>query len=573
MEEERKVVILNIDDILPNRFQPRIQFNEQAINELAESIKLHGVIQPIVVRKISDKYEIIAGERRYKASVMAGKTTIPAIVTTLDDKNSAEVALIENVQRQDLTPIEEAISYKKILDMGYINQEELGSKLGKKQSTIANKLRLLNLSDEVQEALMENKISERHARSLLRLNEKDQLLMLNRIVNERLTVRKTDEEIAKLLENNSGSQKELEKGENMNNDILRDFNIPTEPIINDTEVKETPVENINVQPAAPVEPFINENVEVNKTVEPINPGFMDIEKIEKTAEDIYPEVKLPNIDLMAKPEPVSPQEEIKPQEEQNVPQGGRFFNMFNFNEPEKNDSFIEDVEEGQVNMDFGETFNNSFNPVIEPVKPVDVQEENKPIESTEVKPVEPVQNPFGESVSFFEDMEQPEEKFPNIDLMTQPEPVKPVDEIVPIDDVRPVEPIQEVYPVESHEEEKSIDSIQESTPFSETMQPFSLTDDGFSTNNANSSAPAINYEQPKVERPYMMSSDFNFDDEGEIEVKIPNYNEPTIKVDMKTVINTIRECASQIEKFGYKVDTDEIDLNDIYEVTFRINKD
>ncbi len=105
MEEERKVVILNIDDILPNRFQPRIQFNEQAINELAESIKLHGVIQPIVVRKISDKYEIIAGERRYKASVMAGKTTIPAIVTTLDDKNSAEVALIENVQRQDLTPI------------------------------------------------------------------------------------------------------------------------------------------------------------------------------------------------------------------------------------------------------------------------------------------------------------------------------------------------------------------------------------------------------------------------------------------------------------------------------------
>ena len=148
---ENKVVLLNIDDIIPNRFQPRIKFNDTAINELAESIKQHGVFQPIVVRKISDKYEIIAGERRYKASIIAGKSTIPALITSLDDKNSAEVALLENIQRQDLTPIEEAISYKKILDMGYISQGELGKKLGKNQSTVANKLRLLNLDDEVQE--------------------------------------------------------------------------------------------------------------------------------------------------------------------------------------------------------------------------------------------------------------------------------------------------------------------------------------------------------------------------------------------------------------------------------------
>lgn len=546
MEEERKVVILNIDDILPNRFQPRIQFNEQAINELAESIKLHGVIQPIVVRKISDKYEIIAGERRYKASVMAGKTTIPAIVTTLDDKNSAEVALIENVQRQDLTPIEEAISYKKILDMGYINQEELGSKLGKKQSTIANKLRLLNLSDEVQEALMENKISERHARSLLKLNEKDQILMLNRIINERLTVRKTDEEIAKLQESNGG-QKEIEKGENMNEDILRDFNIPTEPIIND-EVK--PVEQIN-EPVNQTSSFEQLNNTVNSQVsEPVNPGFMDIDKIEKTATDIHPEVQLPKIDLMAEPEPVAPVEPVKEEkveDDTNVPHGGRFFNMFNFNEPEKNDTFVEDVEDGQVNMDFGETFNNSFNSAVEPVAPQNPVQEEK---TEEVKPVET--NPFGESVSFFEDMETPEVKIPNVDLTTPVEPVKPIDDVTPIEEVKPTEPIEE-------------------TPFSETVQPFSLTDDGFS-NNTNSQISAVNYEQPKVERPYMMSSDVNFDDEGEIEVKLPSYNEPTIKVDMKTVINTIRECAAQIEKFGYKVDTDEMDLADSYEVTFRINK-
>lgn len=538
MEEERKVVILNIDDILPNRFQPRIQFNEQAINELAESIKLHGVIQPIVVRKISDKYEIIAGERRYKASVMAGKTTIPAIVTDLDDKNSAEVALIENVQRQDLTPIEEAISYKKILDMGYINQEELGSKLGKKQSTIANKLRLLNLSDEVQEALMENKISERHARSLLKLNEQDQILMLNRIINERLTVRKTDEEIAKLQENNGGNQKEIEKGEIMNNDILRDFNIPTEPIINDevNSVKDNEVKPQEIQESInPSYNFTNETVDsTNQNNNQVNPGFMDIDRIEKMAEDINkPEVKLPNVDLMFNPAPVSPveqeKEEIKSDDEmQEVPQGGRFFNMFNFNEPEKDESFIEDVEDGQVNMDFGENLGtpSPLNPIIEPIH---YEEKEEPLK--EETPV----NPFGESVSFIDDEDNKQ------------------NDVTPINDVKPVEPIQEV------------------NPFNDTIQPFTLTDDGFSSEE-NVTNLTNNYENANIERPYMMNNDIKFDDEGEIEVKLPSYDEQTIKVDMKTVINTIRDCASQIEKYGYEVDTDEIDLNDTYEVTFKIKK-
>lgn len=178
----QKVVELNINDVLPNRFQPRIKFDENSINELALSIKKYGVIQPIVVRQIGNKYEIIAGERRYKASVLAGKQTIPALITQLTDKDSIEIALIENVQREDLTAIEKAVSYKKILDMGYISQESLAQKVGKSQSSIANTLRLLNLTDDVQEALLENKISERHARSLLKVkDEKQQVLMLNKI--------------------------------------------------------------------------------------------------------------------------------------------------------------------------------------------------------------------------------------------------------------------------------------------------------------------------------------------------------------------------------------------------------
>ena len=214
-QNRRKVVELNIEDVLPNRFQPRIKFSEEAINELSKSIKEHGVIQPIVVRPIGDKFEIIAGERRYKATCMAGLNTIPALITDLNDKDSAEVALIENVQRENLTPIEEAISYRKILDMGYITQDALATKLGKTQSTIANKLRLLNLDDEVQEALLKEKISERHARSLLKLSDKEQQrLILKKIIAERLPVRRADEEINKLL---NGEQIE-ETNEVVNNE-------------------------------------------------------------------------------------------------------------------------------------------------------------------------------------------------------------------------------------------------------------------------------------------------------------------------------------------------------------------
>ena len=248
MENNRKVVELTLDDVLPNRFQPRIKFNEESINELSESIKEHGVIQPIVVRPVGDRYEIIAGERRYKATTLAGLQTIPAIITDLNDKDSAEVALIENVQRQDLTPIEEAISYKKILDMGYLTQENLAEKLGKNQSTVANKLRLLNLDEEVQEALLNEKISERHARSLLKLsNYNDQVKLLNRIINERLTVRKTDEEINKML----NEKEEINKNnveildldepivipeEEQMPEINNNYNIPNSPIIEESSI-------------------------------------------------------------------------------------------------------------------------------------------------------------------------------------------------------------------------------------------------------------------------------------------------------------------------------------------------
>ena len=199
---DNEVRYLYLDDVIPNRFQPRENFDEQALKELAVSIKEHGVIQPIIVRQIGDKYEIIAGERRYKASTMAGLTKIPAIVKNLDDKESSKVALIENLQRRDLTPIEEARTYQKILELDALTQEELARTMGKSQSAVSNKLRLLTLTDEVQDALLHEQISERHARSLLNVqNPEMQKQLLNKVISSRMTVRELDEEIKNIVGN------------------------------------------------------------------------------------------------------------------------------------------------------------------------------------------------------------------------------------------------------------------------------------------------------------------------------------------------------------------------------------
>lgn len=201
-KEKEKIYYIPIEDIIPNRFQPRLAFDEKELNELANSIIKYGVIQPIVLRNIGDKYEIIAGERRYKASCLAGLKKVPAIINNTDDNTSAEIALLENLQRKNLSVIEEAQSYKKLMDRGF-TQEEMASKLGVSQSSIANKMRLLNLPKDVQNALLYNRISERHARSLLSLPDADmQRNLLNKIISEKLTVKQTEEEISAILNRN-----------------------------------------------------------------------------------------------------------------------------------------------------------------------------------------------------------------------------------------------------------------------------------------------------------------------------------------------------------------------------------
>ncbi|MCA1033016.1 MULTISPECIES: nucleoid occlusion protein [Bacillus] len=209
-EEVRKVPI---GQIVPNRFQPRTVFDDEKIEELSRTIHTHGIIQPIVVREFDDgKFEIIAGERRWRAMNKLGWDEVPAIVKNLSDTETASVALIENLQREELSPIEEAVAYGKLLELHNLTQEALAQRLGKGQSTVANKLRLLKLPEQVQEALLAKQITERHARSLIPLkNPEKQVKLLEEIIEKSLNVKQTEERVVKLLEQSENKPKPKRK--------------------------------------------------------------------------------------------------------------------------------------------------------------------------------------------------------------------------------------------------------------------------------------------------------------------------------------------------------------------------
>lgn len=466
--DEKKITNISMDSILPNRMQPRVVFQDDAIDELAESIKKHGIINPITVRRLGNKFEIIAGERRFKASQSIGLKEIPAIVIDADDKKTAELALIENIQRKELSPIEEGMSYEKILQIGDITQAELSKQLGKKQSTIANKIRLLKLDDSVKEALLNEKISERHARSLLKLYDKrDQARMLEKIIRDRLTVRQTDKEIEKIVE---------EKGEMIEMD--NNFNIPNSNLILDKE---------------------KEEIKDPKTE--TNPSFVDVNKIEEKSEDLFQEKQPVNIeDLLKTPvvekkeEPVvetktlsEPEPTIEPKEPE---QTHKFFNIF------PNEDEEEKTEEPKM------TFN------INDIESFEPQKEND---------------------------ELPEVKVDNIEDITNAK----------------IEPEVKDEPVVETE------TLSEPEPTAETKEP------EFNFENFN---PIIHNDFAGEE---IKDDDVEFIEEDEEEEEPQQVQGPK---QMKDVIKIIRDCNDIIESYGYKIETEEFDLETMYQVIFKIYK-
>ncbi len=199
---ENMVINLPIDKIMPNPYQPRRFFERESLEELAVSIQEYGVLQPISVRLINGRsYELVAGERRLRASKIAGLLTIPALVVNITDQESAILAIIENIQRQNLNFLEEAEGLQNLINDYSFTQEEVARRVGKNQSTVANKLRILKLPKSVQRVLIENNLTERHGRALLRLTqEEDMLAVLQRVIANGLTVAKTEELVETIYE-------------------------------------------------------------------------------------------------------------------------------------------------------------------------------------------------------------------------------------------------------------------------------------------------------------------------------------------------------------------------------------
>lgn len=540
-DNSSRIMDIDINEILPNRFQPRIQFDEEEILELSDSIKEHGVIQPIVVRPIGDKYEIIAGERRYKASVLAGRETVPVIVKNLNDRDSAEIALIENVQRKNLTPIEEALSYKKILDMGYMTQESLASKLGKSQSSVANKIRLLNLSDDVQEALLENKISERHARSLLRLQSSElQNKMLKRIISERLTVRKTDEEIDKIKNEptDEGSQKIIEKGEiNMNNDI----NMMPNMTSNTNPTGSFDIFGSSNQSAQPVNPFIS--VPQQPTYDMGNNSMIN-------------PAPVADINNMGTVQPTMATEPVNPVVQSfDIPQtpiieqptSNFGLNQFDLNTPVAPTPTVTTMPEmpamGGIQFDTPQPAVEAPTPIV-PTQDFPQFNFNTPVTPTPVVEQPAPQQPVNPTGFQFDENGMVISAPSMVETSTVPVTAPIIENPVPVQPVN-IEPTPIVPDYNNAMNFENSTTTEQNTP--------------------------QNYTQPeeiKMPEPIIIT-DYN----KQYDPIMPQTQEVVQpKVDFKEVINAIRECSAKIEQYGFKIDLEEYDLANMYQVVFKIEK-
>lgn len=195
------IIEISLSEIEVNPFQPRKNFDEEALRELAESIKVHGIIQPITVRKLArNQYQLISGERRFQASKLAGLKTVPTYIRSANDQQMLEMALIENIQRENLNPIEIALSYQRLISECNLKQEELGDRVGKNRSTVTNYLRLLKLPPDIQIALRDNKLSMGHARAIINVdNPGSQLFIFKKTLSEDLSVRKVEELVRQVM--------------------------------------------------------------------------------------------------------------------------------------------------------------------------------------------------------------------------------------------------------------------------------------------------------------------------------------------------------------------------------------
>lgn len=217
VSEEKPDKMVKITMVEPNRDQPRHKFDEEALNELADSIKQYGIISPIIVQNRKDHYEIIAGERRWRAAKIAGLKEIPVIIKNFTEQEIVEISLIENIQRENLNPIEEALAYKRLLTEFHLKQEEVARRVSKSRTAVTNSMRLLKLADEVQQMIIDESLTTGHARALITIeDENQQIEIAKKVVNEKLSVR----DIEKLVKDLNKPKKEKKESKQLKNDFI-----------------------------------------------------------------------------------------------------------------------------------------------------------------------------------------------------------------------------------------------------------------------------------------------------------------------------------------------------------------
>ena len=557
MDEAKAVRQIPIEDIIPNRFQPRINFDEKSLSELSNSIKQHGIIQPLVVRPLGDKFEIIAGERRYKAATMAGLSTVPAIVTEMDDGTSAEVALIENVQRKNLTSIEEAKSYKNMLERGNMTQEELAKKMGLSQSTIANKLRLLNLSDEVQDALMHEKISERHARALLSIsNKEDQKKWLDRIINERLTVRQLDL-------------------------AIKDEMNEKQQIINDGDI---PIVDINPD----IDSIINNAVDINpvsdKKEVDVFSGILDDNK--------------PTEDNKENTESVDTTSDIPGDNESSKKNTmpNKFFNFLE--DQEVNMNMTEEPKKEEIATSTAPTTFN-FTPEFQDIPENNIVDDNidslDTLDGVETQSQEVI-TPKVESNESIDSLDtlDPDNLMQNNESIYQVEETNNQESTDSINNgnslvSEPIDTVQEnvnqnneiLEPVkEDVENPEKIDSFAQNNVINNNEFIFDDEEDLEELNNSSSventtTSEPIN-DDVVIEPIPIMQGEGIVDPVAYYDTLDPGFVEKirqTAGLDLKTAINTFRDITSLLNEKGFKISMDEADMNQTYRIQIDINKE
>lgn len=534
---EKEIFDIYVDDIIPNRFQPRLTFDEKSLNELAESIKQHGIIQPLVVRKVGDKYEIIAGERRYKASQIAGLQKVPAVIMNLDDKQSAEVAVIENIQRRDLSALEEAESYKKLLDKGYLTQEQLASRMGKAQATISNKLRLLGLSPEVKDALLKEKISERHARSLLSLkNANEQKTALDKIINNKLTVRQTDDLIKSMLgiaptQTINDSVETLDFAGNQNATSNPTPVAPSAPVVPSFSVTDSPIKTPVAQAIEPItEPVVTPTIPF---IDESQTGFapisnIDVNQIKEAAEDIHPVEPLADVNKLLGIDVNKPIAPVAPVS-QTANDGPRFINL----------------EDEETNMDMGDaTVSSPIQTFDVPSTSVDTTSNVESAPATNQESVIPTNNV--ETVAPVADVTQNVGPLPNPFMAeVQQESAPATNNDVPIPTITTSEPQQDVNT-------SSFAPIP--NPFANVMEP----------------------EPQNQPAPTTMAEPKTFTDSLVQEFRQSNTHPENatgvVAGDLRSAINSIREVTRLLEKNNFKVDVEEFDFEKLYQIIIKIEK-